>query len=175
MGRAVPDPPPEAPAQKPAQPYRPTAFNGPPPPSVQPCKRCCCCLLGFGSPTRPESDPLFTDQHENLQCFQCFITFCNAKAKERHMKKSHREEYKQQLQQVLTPPTDPPSIMCHLLETRPQWSFHLAYAVSGIKTFSGTWFLLSGRSSFEFCLNCGRGHCGATPLPSSICLHAPPH
>uniref|UniRef100_A0A3P9JMK4 C2H2-type domain-containing protein n=1 Tax=Oryzias latipes TaxID=8090 RepID=A0A3P9JMK4_ORYLA len=75
MGRAVPDPPPEAPAQKPAQPYRPTAFNGPPPPSVQPY------------------------QHENLQCFQCFITFCNAKAKERHMKKSHREEYKQQLQQ----------------------------------------------------------------------------
>ena len=40
------------------------------------------------------------DQHENLQCFQCFITFCSAKAKERHMKKSHREEYKQQLQQV---------------------------------------------------------------------------
>ncbi|CAB1334050.1 unnamed protein product [Coregonus sp. 'balchen'] len=38
-------------------------------------------------------------QHENLQCFQCFITFCNSKAKERHMKKSHREEYKQQLQQ----------------------------------------------------------------------------
>ncbi|XP_004086695.1 zinc finger protein 668 [Oryzias latipes] len=75
MGRAVPDPPPEAPAQKPAQPYRPTAYNGPPPPSVQPY------------------------QHENLQCFQCFITFCNAKAKERHMKKSHREEYKQQLQQ----------------------------------------------------------------------------
>jgi len=40
------------------------------------------------------------DQHESLQCFQCFITFCNSKAKERHMKKSHREEYKQQLQQV---------------------------------------------------------------------------
>ncbi|KAJ8407045.1 hypothetical protein AAFF_G00293210 [Aldrovandia affinis] len=38
-------------------------------------------------------------QHDNLQCFQCFITFCNSKAKERHMKKSHREEYKQQLQQ----------------------------------------------------------------------------
>ncbi|XP_058867195.1 oocyte zinc finger protein XlCOF8.4-like isoform X3 [Acipenser ruthenus] len=36
--------------------------------------------------------------HENLQCYQCFITFCNSKAKERHMKKSHREEYKQQLQ-----------------------------------------------------------------------------
>ncbi|KAL4657698.1 zinc finger protein 16-like [Arapaima gigas] len=41
-------------------------------------------------------------QHENLQCFQCFITFCNSKAKERHMKKSHREEYKQQLQQCDT-------------------------------------------------------------------------
>ncbi|KAJ8334941.1 hypothetical protein SKAU_G00405800 [Synaphobranchus kaupii] len=38
-------------------------------------------------------------QHDNLQCYQCFITFCNSKAKERHMKKSHREEYKQQLQQ----------------------------------------------------------------------------
>ncbi|KAK3571126.1 hypothetical protein QTP86_001922 [Hemibagrus guttatus] len=41
-------------------------------------------------------------QHESLQCFQCFITFCNSKAKERHMKKSHREEYKQQLQQLTT-------------------------------------------------------------------------
>ncbi|TSL82474.1 Zinc finger protein 90 [Bagarius yarrelli] len=41
-------------------------------------------------------------QHESLQCFQCFITFCNSKAKERHMKKSHREEYKQQLQQCDT-------------------------------------------------------------------------
>ncbi|XP_063041511.1 zinc finger protein 575-like [Engraulis encrasicolus] len=41
-------------------------------------------------------------QHDSLQCFQCFITFCNAKAKERHMRKSHREEYKQQLQQTDT-------------------------------------------------------------------------
>ncbi|XP_064204715.1 zinc finger protein 497-like isoform X2 [Anguilla rostrata] len=40
-----------------------------------------------------------TYQHDSLQCFQCFITFCNSKAKERHMRKSHREEYKQQLQQ----------------------------------------------------------------------------
>ncbi|XP_028678414.1 zinc finger protein 585B-like [Erpetoichthys calabaricus] len=38
-------------------------------------------------------------QLENLQCYQCFITFCSSKAKERHMKKSHREEYKAQLQQ----------------------------------------------------------------------------
>lgn len=50
-----------------------------------------------GTSLRPTVLP---DQHENLQCFQCFITFCSAKAKERHMKKSHREEYKQQLQQV---------------------------------------------------------------------------
>ncbi|XP_020504248.1 oocyte zinc finger protein XlCOF22 [Labrus bergylta] len=46
--------------------------------------------------------PLQSYQHESLQCFQCFITFCNAKAKERHMRKSHRELYKQQLQQTDT-------------------------------------------------------------------------
>ncbi|XP_059194478.1 zinc finger protein 576.2 [Centropristis striata] len=75
MGRGLPDPPPEVPPEKPAEPYKPKTMNGPPPPTVQ------------------------SYQHENLQCFQCFITFCSAKAKERHMKKSHREEYKQQLQQ----------------------------------------------------------------------------
>ncbi|KAJ8273457.1 hypothetical protein GJAV_G00101830 [Gymnothorax javanicus] len=36
---------------------------------------------------------------DSLQCFQCFITFSNLKTKERHMKKSHRAEYKQQLQE----------------------------------------------------------------------------
>uniref|UniRef100_A0A4W5PP94 C2H2-type domain-containing protein n=1 Tax=Hucho hucho TaxID=62062 RepID=A0A4W5PP94_9TELE len=41
-------------------------------------------------------------QHDSLQCFQCFITFCNAKSKERHMRKSHCEEYKQSLQQTDT-------------------------------------------------------------------------
>ncbi|XP_049903188.1 putative zinc finger protein 66 [Epinephelus moara] len=75
MGRGLPDPPPEVPPEKPAEPYKPITLNGPPAPAVQ------------------------SYQHENLQCFQCFITFCSAKAKERHMKKSHREEYKQQLQQ----------------------------------------------------------------------------
>ncbi|KAM3614328.1 uncharacterized protein V6R79_012807 [Siganus canaliculatus] len=75
MGRGLPDPPPEVPPEKPAEPYKPITLNGPPAPPVQ------------------------SYQHENLQCFQCFITFCSAKAKERHMKKSHREEYKQQLQQ----------------------------------------------------------------------------
>ncbi|XP_053288120.1 zinc finger protein 576.2 [Pleuronectes platessa] len=75
MGRGLPDPPPEAPPAKPAVVYKPITLNGPPVPAVQ------------------------SYQHENLQCFQCFITFCSAKAKERHMKKSHREEYKQQLQQ----------------------------------------------------------------------------
>lgn len=64
-------------AVKPPEPFR--AFVMPqPPPAMQPY------------------------QHESLQCFQCFITFCNSKAKERHMKKSHREEYKQQLQQCDT-------------------------------------------------------------------------
>ncbi|XP_051921459.1 replication initiator 1-like [Hippocampus zosterae] len=76
MGRGLPNPTPEAPPEKPAEPFkRPITLNGPLAPTAQPY------------------------QHENLQCFQCFITFCNAKAKERHMKKSHREEYKQQLQQ----------------------------------------------------------------------------
>uniref|UniRef100_A0A3Q3SH20 Zinc finger protein 25-like n=1 Tax=Mastacembelus armatus TaxID=205130 RepID=A0A3Q3SH20_9TELE len=42
---------------------------------------------------------LLSNQHESLQCFQCFITFCNSKAKERHIRKSHRDQYKQQLQQ----------------------------------------------------------------------------
>lgn len=73
LGRALPDPPPPVPPPKPAEAFRPVAMNGPP--AVTPY------------------------QHENLQCFQCFITFCSAKAKERHMKKSHREEYKQHLQQ----------------------------------------------------------------------------
>ncbi|XP_077382630.1 zinc finger protein 576.2 [Festucalex cinctus] len=76
MGRGLPNPTPEAPPEKPVEPFRPPiTLNGPLAPTAQPY------------------------QHENLQCFQCFITFCNAKAKERHMKKSHREEYKQQLQQ----------------------------------------------------------------------------
>ncbi|KAG9275934.1 zinc finger protein 420-like [Astyanax mexicanus] len=52
---------------------------------------------------QPTTAPIIQSyQHESLQCFQCFITFCNSKAKERHMKKSHREEYKQQLQQCDT-------------------------------------------------------------------------
>ncbi|XP_051573840.1 zinc finger protein 501-like [Myxocyprinus asiaticus] len=50
----------------------------------------------------PPAPVIQSYQHESLQCFQCFITFCNSKAKERHMKKSHREEYKQQLQQCDT-------------------------------------------------------------------------
>ncbi|KAM3596108.1 uncharacterized protein V6R79_008266 [Siganus canaliculatus] len=51
-----------------------------------------------------KSEPmmLHSYQPESLQCFQCFITFTNSKAKERHMKKSHREEYKEQLQQKNT-------------------------------------------------------------------------
>ncbi|XP_042362770.1 zinc finger protein 34-like [Plectropomus leopardus] len=49
--------------------------------------------------TEPGVAPLQPYQHESLQCFQCFITFCNSKAKERHMRKSHREQYTQQLQQ----------------------------------------------------------------------------
>ncbi|KAK2830487.1 hypothetical protein Q5P01_018418 [Channa striata] len=50
--------------------------------------------------SEPVVSPLQSYQHENLQCFQCFITFCDSKAKERHMRKSHRDQYKQQLQQA---------------------------------------------------------------------------
>ncbi|XP_037651880.1 zinc finger protein 391-like [Sebastes umbrosus] len=50
----------------------------------------------------PVVAPLQSYQHESLQCFQCFITFCNSKAKERHMRKSHRDQYKQLLQQTNT-------------------------------------------------------------------------
>uniref|UniRef100_A0A3B4XUF4 Oocyte zinc finger protein XlCOF6-like n=1 Tax=Seriola lalandi dorsalis TaxID=1841481 RepID=A0A3B4XUF4_SERLL len=48
------------------------------------------------------SSPCDPDQHESLQCFQCFITFSDTKAKERHMRKSHRDQYKKQLQQTDT-------------------------------------------------------------------------
>lgn len=71
----MPDPPPVVSPPKSTVTFRPVIVNGPPASTVTPY------------------------QHENLQCFQCFITFCSAKAKERHMKKSHREEYKQVLQQ----------------------------------------------------------------------------
>lgn len=38
MGRGLPDPPPEVPPEKPAEPYKPITLNGPPAPPVQPCK-----------------------------------------------------------------------------------------------------------------------------------------
>ncbi|XP_076005810.1 uncharacterized protein LOC143000388 [Genypterus blacodes] len=50
----------------------------------------------------PVPAPLQPYQHESLQCFLCFITFCDSKAKERHMRKSHRDLYKQQLQHTNT-------------------------------------------------------------------------
>ncbi|XP_059206064.1 oocyte zinc finger protein XlCOF6-like [Centropristis striata] len=52
--------------------------------------------------SEPVVAPVPSYQHESLQCFQCFITFCNSKAKERHMRKSHRDQYKLQLQQTNT-------------------------------------------------------------------------
>lgn len=54
------------------------------------------------SAPRPPHPPLPSYQHESLQCFQCFITFSDPKAKERHMRKSHREQYKKQLQHTNT-------------------------------------------------------------------------
>lgn len=39
---------------------------------------------------------------ENLQCFMCFITFSDPKSKARHMKKTHGDIYKLQLQQTET-------------------------------------------------------------------------
>lgn len=41
-------------------------------------------------------------QHEGLQCFQCFITFRTFQAKERHIKKNHRDQYRQHLMQTNT-------------------------------------------------------------------------
>lgn len=38
MGRGLPDPPPQAPPEKPAEPYKPISLNGPPVPAVQSCK-----------------------------------------------------------------------------------------------------------------------------------------
>lgn len=38
-------------------------------------------------------------KQENLQCYLCFITFADPKSKARHMKKTHADIYKQQLQQ----------------------------------------------------------------------------
>jgi len=40
--------------------------------------------------------------HDSLQCFKCLITFSNPKAKQRHIKKSHWEEYKLLLQKTDT-------------------------------------------------------------------------
>ncbi|ROL47811.1 Oocyte zinc finger protein XlCOF28 [Anabarilius grahami] len=78
MGGGEAAAPAELPPEKTEDAYTPSIQNRAPPPIIQ------------------------SYQHESLQCFQCFITFCNSKAKERHMKKSHREEYKQQLQQCDT-------------------------------------------------------------------------
>ncbi|XP_038141427.1 zinc finger protein 576.2 [Cyprinodon tularosa] len=145
MGRGLPDPPPEAPPQKPTEPYKPSIQNGPPAPSIQPY------------------------QHENLQCFQCFITFCNAKAKERHMKKSHREEYKQQLQQGNTLFT---CYVCdrtfhsseELTQHQPTHSnddkpFKCAYCKESFKTFSEvtTHRRQMCREKLLFCKDCGQG------------------
>ncbi|CAM9165246.1 unnamed protein product [Lampetra planeri] len=52
--------------------------------------------------SEPVNPSVQSYQHESLQCHQCFITFSDYKAKERHMRKSHREQYKQQLQQANT-------------------------------------------------------------------------
>lgn len=51
-----------------------------------------------GNETDTVSDSLEIYKLENLQCFECFITFSDPKAKERHMRKTHGELYKQHLQ-----------------------------------------------------------------------------
>lgn len=56
-------------------------------------------------PVEMKTEPVVTPlsyQRDSLQCIQCLITFCSSKAKERHMKKSHREEYKLQLMETNT-------------------------------------------------------------------------
>ncbi|KAL0962575.1 hypothetical protein UPYG_G00341950 [Umbra pygmaea] len=60
-------------------------------------------MTSAAAPIKPQTMPANQPyQHDSLQCFQCFITFCDAKSKERHMRKSHREEYNQSLQQTNT-------------------------------------------------------------------------
>ncbi|XP_037548864.1 zinc finger protein 345 [Nematolebias whitei] len=46
--------------------------------------------------------PIKPFHNESLQCFECFITFSEPKAKERHIKKHHRDQYAQQLQETNT-------------------------------------------------------------------------
>ncbi|KAG9334596.1 hypothetical protein JZ751_007417 [Albula glossodonta] len=97
MGEGTTDSATELASDGPAEPYTTIIIQEPQASSiVQPCES----SRFPRSPCHYPSSDKAWNQHENLQCYQCFITFCNSKAKERHMKKSHREEYKQQLQQV---------------------------------------------------------------------------
>ncbi|XP_058474396.1 zinc finger protein 883-like [Solea solea] len=72
-------------------------------------------------------------QHEGLQCFQCLITFSDFKAKERHMKKTHREQYKNHLQQVNTLFTCYRCDKC--FSSSEELSEHQATHISGEKPF----------------------------------------
>ncbi|XP_017274889.1 zinc finger protein 11-like [Kryptolebias marmoratus] len=53
---------------------------------------------------KPESvvAPIQPRFPESLQCFQCYITFSDPKAKERHDRKHHRDQYTQHLQRTNT-------------------------------------------------------------------------
>ncbi|XP_034016570.1 zinc finger protein 497-like isoform X2 [Thalassophryne amazonica] len=96
--------------------------------------------------SEPVNIPLPTYHHDSLQCFQCFITFCDPKAKERHMKKSHRELYKLQLQQTNTVFTcykcdknfsNSDELSQHQAShSNEEKSFHCTYCVERFFTFS---------------------------------------
>ncbi|KAG7457678.1 hypothetical protein MATL_G00229920, partial [Megalops atlanticus] len=135
----------------------------------------------------PASSLIQPYQHESLQCFQCFITFCNSKAKERHMKKSHREEYKQQLQQSDTlftcyvcDRTFPSSEeltehqATHNKEDKP---FKCPHCQESFRTFSE---LTSHRRQVCperqcICRDCGEAFRGINLLRNHRAIHHPPH
>uniref|UniRef100_A0A1A7XNM6 C2H2-type domain-containing protein n=1 Tax=Iconisemion striatum TaxID=60296 RepID=A0A1A7XNM6_9TELE len=52
--------------------------------------------------SQPVVAPTHSHPNESLQCFQCFITFSNHKAKERHVRKDHPQQFTRYLQKINT-------------------------------------------------------------------------
>ncbi|KAF7211025.1 gastrula zinc finger protein xFG20-1 [Nothobranchius furzeri] len=52
--------------------------------------------------SEPVVAPMPAHPSESLQCFQCFITFSNHKAKERHVRKDHPQQFTRYLQKINT-------------------------------------------------------------------------
>ncbi|XP_034016572.1 zinc finger protein 383-like isoform X3 [Thalassophryne amazonica] len=96
--------------------------------------------------SEPVTIPLQIYNNEKMQCFQCFITFSDPKAMERHMKQSHRELYNLQLQQTNTVFTcyncdksfsSSDELSQHqAIHSNEEKSFHCTYCVERFYTFS---------------------------------------